>query len=102
MSVLGQYEVQFGIFRGKTFKWLIENGLGYAAWLVDNMRSETITTTPLSRNKHSFKHYLNSFPEGRSVIDLKKEERVKKAASTSSQSKIFAGYIVRLKYYSAL
>ena len=36
VSVLGQYEVQLGVFKGKTFKWLVEHGLGYAAWLVDN------------------------------------------------------------------
>ena len=101
-SVLGQYELQFGLFRGKTFKWLVENGLGYAAWLVDNLRCETsATAAPLSKNKHAFRLYLNSFPEGRSAVGLKKEEKEKKA-STSSQSKIFAGYIFRLKYCSAL
>ena len=88
LSVLGQYQVQFGMFKGKTFKWLAENCLGYAAWLVDNMRAETTTTAPLSRNKHSFKRYLNSFPEGQSVVALKAQGRVKKASSASSQSKI--------------
>ena len=88
LSVLGQYQVQFGMFKGKTFKWLAENCLGYAAWLVDNIRAETTTTAPLSRNKHSIKRYLISFPEGQSVVALKAHERVKKASSTSSQSKI--------------
>jgi hypothetical protein len=96
MSVLGQYELQFGLFRGKTFKWLVENGLGYGGWIVDDMRSESATTAPLSKNKHAFKRYINSFPEGQSVVNLKKEERLKKAASTSSQSKIFANYIYLL------
>ena len=87
MSVLGQYQVQFGIFKGKTFKWLVENGLGYAAWLVDSIRSETATTAPLSRNKHSFKRYLTSFQEGQSVVALKARKRVKKSTSSLSQSK---------------
>ena len=90
MSVLGQYEVQFGIFKVKTFKWLVENGLGYAAWLVDSMWSETATTAPLSRNKHSFKRYLTSFPEGQSVVALKANERMKKSTSSLTQSKFLA------------
>ena len=89
-SVLGQYEVQFGIFKGKMFKWLVENGLGYVAWLVDSMRSETVTTAPLSKNKNSFKRYLTSFPEGQSVVALKAKERMKKSTSSSSQSKFLA------------
>ena len=88
ISVLGQYEVQFGMFKGKTFKWLTENCLGYSAWLVDNMRAETTTTAPLSRNKHCFKCYLTNFQEGQSVVALKAQERVKKASETTSQSKI--------------
>ena len=90
MSMLGQYQVQFGIFKGKTFKWLVENGLGYAAWLVDSIRSETATTAPLSRNKHSFKRYLTNFPEGQSVVALKAKERVKKSTSSLSRSKFLA------------
>ena len=78
VNVLGQYELQFGLFRGKTFKWLLENGLGYAGWLVDNMRNETATTAPLSKNKHAFKKYITSFKEGQSVVQLKAKERTKK------------------------
>ena len=94
VSVLGQYEVQFGIFKGQTFKWLAENGLGYAGWLVDSMGSETATTAPLSKNKHAFKAYLSSFPEGQDVVALKASERKKKATSSSSQSKL-----VRIRSY---
>ena len=38
-DLLGLYEVQFGQFQGKSFKWLAENCLGYATWLVNNMKS---------------------------------------------------------------
>ena len=89
LHVLGEYELQFGLFKGKTFKWLAENGLGYAAWLVDSMGSETATTAPLSKNKHAFKKYLNSFPEGKSVVALKARERMKKTSTSSSQSKFY-------------
>ena len=89
-SKIGQYQVHFSIFKGKTFKWLVENGLGYAAWLVDSIRNETATTAPLSRNKHSFKRYLTSFPEEQSVVALKAKERMKKSTSSLSQSKFLA------------
>ena len=52
-EVLSEYEMQFGAFRGQTFKWVIENALGYAGYLVDDMRNETTTSTPLSQNKAS-------------------------------------------------
>jgi hypothetical protein len=55
LSVLGQYEVQFGLFKGKSFQWLVENGLGYAVWLVDNLRAETTTTAPLYVLMYVFK-----------------------------------------------
>lgn len=56
--LLGQFEVQFGRFKGKTSRWLLENGLGYSAWLVNNMSGETMTSAPLSVNKHFFKEAL--------------------------------------------
>ena len=40
-DLLGQFEVQFGRFKGKTFRWLLENGLGYSAWFVNSMSNET-------------------------------------------------------------
>jgi hypothetical protein len=65
----------------------LESGLGYAGWLVDNMRSETATTAPLSVNKHAFKRYLTSFPDGQAVVQ-QKSERLKKTAQTQAKSKI--------------
>lgn len=62
--VKGQYAIQFGKFKGKTFKWVLENALGYGAWLVDNMRNEKPSLAPLSLNIKEFKAYLTSFPEG--------------------------------------
>ena len=52
--LLGQFEVQFGRFKGKTFKWLLENGLRYSAWLV-NMSGETMTNAPLQLTNTSSK-----------------------------------------------
>ena len=32
-ALLGQFEVQFGRFKGKTFKWLLEKNLESSEWL---------------------------------------------------------------------
>ena len=78
--------MQFGGFRGQTFKWVLENALGYAAWLVDSMRNETATPSPISQHKFSFKAYAELFPECREVIAIKKEERLKKTSAKLQRS----------------
>lgn len=84
-DLLGQFEVQFGQFKGKTFRWLLENGLGYSAWIATSTSSETATSAPLSVNKHAFKEYLKSFPEGNEALAMKAAEKArKKQLSTST------------------
>ncbi|XP_070539358.1 uncharacterized protein [Ptychodera flava] len=75
LVVLGQHRIQFGMFIGQTFRWMLENGLGYSGWLVDGLWNESLTDTPLSDNKFKFKKYLESFDEGRHAVELKKRER---------------------------
>lgn len=53
--VLGHHCLQFGKYQGHSFKWLLENALGYAAWVVADMASEKPTDAPLSRNKFKLK-----------------------------------------------
>lgn len=77
--MLSEYKMQFGGFRGQSFKWVLENALGYTAWLVDSMRNETATSSALSQNKHAFKEYAQLFPECREVIAKKSEERLNKS-----------------------
>ena len=50
----------------------MENSLGYAAYLVNDMKKEQLFKgVPLSENKHALKEYLLSFPEGREVVEMK-------------------------------
>ena len=74
-EVFSEYEIQFGAFHRQTFKWVIENALGYTGWLVDSMRNETVTALALmiSQNKAAFKAYAQLFPECREVIGKKRE-----------------------------
>ncbi|XP_070539244.1 uncharacterized protein [Ptychodera flava] len=83
LVVLGQHRLQFGMFTGQTFRWMLENGLGYSGWLVDGLRNERPTSTPLSDNKFKFKKYVESFDEGRQAIKLKKRERISKRQLTT-------------------
>ena len=95
-DLLGQFEIQFGQFKGQTFRWLVQNGLGYSAWMVNSMSHETATSAPLSVNKHLFKEYLTLFPEGKEALALKAAEKAEKAnpstqtevSSASSQSSL--------------
>ncbi len=80
-EVLSEYVLQFGVFRGQTFRWMLENALGYTAWLVDSMNKETFTAAALSQNKASFKAYVESFEECRHVIAKKRSDREAKEKS---------------------
>ena len=77
-EVLSEYVLQFGAFRGQTFRWMLENAMGYSAWLVDSMHKETVTAAPLSQNKASFKAFVESFEECRQVIAKKRADREEK------------------------
>ena len=85
-DLLGQFELQFRKFKGKIFKWLLQNGLGYADMIVNSMSSETATSSPLSVNNHSFAEYFKSFPEGREALALKKEKAKEQTALSTSTS----------------
>lgn len=41
-TVLGQYQIQFGDYKGQPFKWMPEHCLEYSAWLVDGMKGESL------------------------------------------------------------
>ena len=67
--------LQFGKYRGQSFRWMLENALGYIGWFVDNIRNEKVTNSPISQNKAALKKYVESFQEGRDVVALKKKQR---------------------------
>lgn len=39
-EVLGDYILQFGKYKGKAFRWLLENDVGYTSYLIKNLRKE--------------------------------------------------------------
>ena len=79
--------LQFGKYRGQSFRWMLENALGYVGWFVDNIRNEKVTNSAISQNKAAFKKYVESFEEGRHVVALKKKQREDKEAKNQCSSK---------------
>ena len=84
--LLGQYRLQFGMFRGQTFKWLAENALGYAAFIAVSSKKEVPNPSNLSSNKFSFLEYLQLFEEGRAAMEIKAKEKAAKLQSQKAQA----------------
>ncbi len=76
--LLGFFEIQFGVFRKQTFRWVSENAMGYAAYLVASMKRDPTGGSKDSQehahNKGCFKEYIELFPSGRIAIAIKKEQ----------------------------
>ncbi|KAG1664134.1 hypothetical protein GQR58_019951 [Nymphon striatum] len=89
-TVLGQYIIQFGQFRGQSFLWMLENVLDYCSYLVDNLikSKEVANKTSLSINKFLFSKYFMSFAEGQQVVEERKRKRERELASKKTVSKI--------------
>lgn len=84
LHVLGQHEIQFGAFSGKTFVWVLTNVLGYAGFIVDkvvNIDKEKETETALSKNKFLFKKYMQKFEQGIEAVQMKQKERERTASA---------------------
>ena len=114
LDVQGEYLLQFSRYRGQSFRWMLENALGYAGWFVDNIRNEKVTQSAISQNKAAFKGYVESFEEGREVVAMKtkqredKEVKIKEASLNSSPRKaasplataVLSGHLSTEKYVS--
>ena len=73
MNYIRQHEVQFGVFSGQTFVWLLNNALGYGGFIVDkliNVEKERV-------NQFLFKRYMEKFEEGMEAFQMKQKEREK-------------------------
>ncbi|XP_076134916.1 uncharacterized protein LOC143117219 [Alosa pseudoharengus] len=87
VCVLGLHTLQFRFFRGQTFRWVLENALGFGGYLVASMireseRGEVKDALANKANKEAFRRYMEMFPEGRGAISIK----LQRALSTQSSS----------------
>ena len=59
---------------GQTFKWLVENSLGYAGHIVSSVEKDASPATDNANhlaNKTWLVEYVKSFPEGREAVRIK-------------------------------
>ncbi|XP_045901929.1 uncharacterized protein LOC123968937 [Micropterus dolomieu] len=81
--ILSRFMIQFGQYKGQTFKWLLENDVGYTAYIVaghQKQREPTMYQSPLMANQDSLTQYASAYCE------LKKEVRFHRGYNRSLQS----------------
>lgn len=72
-EVLGDYVLQFGKYKGKSFRWLLENDVGYTMYLIKNLQKEEASGIPVAEGHGkdsllSFVNYALSFEEIQSLL----------------------------------
>ncbi|XP_056603683.1 uncharacterized protein LOC130420422 [Triplophysa dalaica] len=85
--VLAHCKLQFGKYQGQRFRWLLENSLGYAVYLVLSISNETANTTPLSQNKQLFLQYTSHIREMAEEVEKyeRKQEMQAEARAVGDQ-----------------
>ncbi|KAL3988832.1 Fc receptor-like protein [Sarotherodon galilaeus] len=73
-EVQGEYILQFGKYKGKSFRWLLENDVGYTMYLIKDLQKEEAAGTSVEEGHgkeslHSFVHYALSFTEIKTLLD---------------------------------
>ena len=64
VCILSQHILQFGKYRGQTFKWVLENDLGWVTGVIALVDlDDKDREAPLSRNKFRLLAYVKHFPE---------------------------------------
>ena len=77
-EVLGEYTLQFGKYKGKTFRWTLENDVAYVVWLFRDVQKdkEAGVSVPASHKKDSvtsFLAYAQSFEEISALLKYEAE-----------------------------
>lgn len=99
-EVLGDYILQFGKYKGKAFRWLLENDVGSTCYLVKDMRKEEAAGRfrPEGHSKDSllsFVNYALSFAEIQSLLAY--EARGEGVVTATSEDDQLVGFGDRAK-----
>lgn len=62
LNLQGEYLLQFGKYRGQSFRRMLENALGCVDWFVDNIRNERATNSAISQNKVALERVVMLLP----------------------------------------
>ncbi|KAL7370082.1 hypothetical protein ABVT39_018532 [Epinephelus coioides] len=100
-EVMGEYVLQFGKYKGKPYRWLLENDVGYTIYLINKVEEEERAGTfnPQGNSKDSllsFLDYARSFQE---IEDLREYLLSRKPAPpVSSEGDNVVGFGARAKH----
>lgn len=90
-EVLGEYILQFGKYKGKSFRWLLENDIGYTIYLIKSLQQEEAAGDFMAEGHNkdsllSFVSYAHSFEEIQSLLSyLSKNLAAPEALSEDNQ-----------------
>lgn len=72
-EVLGEYVLQFGKYKGKTFRWLLENDVGYSLYLIKSVQREESEGISVSQGhgKDSLQSFLSFALSFREIQSLR-------------------------------
>ena len=90
-ELLGEYWLQFGRYKGKSFRWLLENDVGYTLYLLHSHQREeaagvVMTEGPSKDSVMSFLRYALSFKEIKDLLQYEaKKSSVPAPASEDDQ-----------------
>ncbi|KAL2087147.1 hypothetical protein ACEWY4_018206 [Coilia grayii] len=84
-EVLGEYTLQFGKYKGKTFRWLLENDVGYTVYLMKKVEEEERAGLfnpegPKKDRLLSFTEYSRSFQDTEDLLKYLAEKTVEPSA----------------------
>ncbi|XP_038136108.1 uncharacterized protein LOC119780223 [Cyprinodon tularosa] len=99
LEVLGDYSLQFGKYKGKCFRWLLENDVGYTIYIIRNRQKEEeagicLTESLPKVNLLTFVKYALSFKEIQDVLDY---ETNRGTSATTSEDDQLVGFGSRAK-----
>ncbi|XP_056293449.1 uncharacterized protein LOC130208388 [Pseudoliparis swirei] len=95
-EVSGDYILQFGKYKGKSFRWLLENDIGYTIYLIRNQQGEEAAGVFMAagHNKDSLLSFINyslMFREIQSLLNYEEHKPVMTAAASEDDQLVGFG-----------
>ncbi|WAR14729.1 hypothetical protein MAR_004834, partial [Mya arenaria] len=73
---MGFLRMQWGSFRGETYRWLLENTPGYFGWLINKLKQDKLSPSDhLFLFKMTLIKYASMFPEGNEIVAIKEKKK---------------------------
>ena len=66
---LAHCQLQFGMYQGQRFRLLMENNIGYALYLLENISKESAQANPMSENKQLLLQYASQIKEVKEELE---------------------------------